>query len=477
MKRILYIFLLLAISLSAVAQSHDVVCNLGFAFQISSNPSWGINEPVITDVTPGSPADKAGLKRNDIILEVNGKGTYLKSSHTIMSWFDENQSSMSIGVRNFEYSFKQFEVRKDCRFSNAINEFQLTPVFSFYSLEDVQDRRFVMPIVTNSNNEVEFFNYRTYDFAPYDESTKEIDERINAIISRSLSQIGLKQDKENPDIIIQTFYSYQSNPLYRKEFGVDNQSGNSWRFDTRNNKMVRVPIFDVLKPIKVNEVMYELEFGYRVFDKKNTEPGASSMVFESEVKENLSSNYGLLEYLELNLPLIMMKFPNYKDKLTGKFHVKFTRFNYTGINYDMNDLRTVLSVDVDSPAANAGIMPGDIVERIQGKNFNHNASSLTDSYRRFINETMKYRDQNTKYTDANGYSNAMFWDVSHYYNIAKEISDKRSYKSGFTYLFSFNQYIDWNQSRVLTIDVKRGSSKMSFEVSPELKRYTQVYVD
>src|SRR5690606_18189473 len=102
------------------------------SFKISNNPNWGNNEPVVTEVTPGSPAEKAGLKTNDIILEVNGNGTYLKPSHTIMSWFMEKSSDMSISIRNFEASFKPMHIAKDCRPRNGLSEAQLAPVFSFY---------------------------------------------------------------------------------------------------------------------------------------------------------------------------------------------------------------------------------------------------------------------------------------------------------------------------------------------------------
>ncbi len=477
MKRLLYTSLILMISTVLFAQTGRVTCNLGFSFQIGSNSNWGQNEPIVLEVTPGSPADKAGLKPNDIILEVNGNGTYLKPAHTIMSWFEANERFMSIAIRNFEYSFKQLNISKDCRLANSISEIQLTPVFSFYSLEDVQDRKFIMPITTKSHEDVDFFNYRTFGFAPYDEATKELDTRINAIISRYLTGLGLQQDNDDPDFIVQTFYSYESNPIYKEASAAENKSGYSWRFDIRNNKMVKIPVYDATKPVRINDVMFNLEFGVRFYDRKTTEPGSSALVFESELKEKLSANYGLMEYLELNLPLMMMKFPNYKDKSLGKYHVKFTRFNYTGISYDMDDLKTVLYVEPDSPADIAGIMPGDVVESVQGINFNHNAKSLTDSYRRFILETMKYRDANTRYTDANGYSNAMFWDITHYYNIYKELSDRRSYKSGFSYLFSFNQYIDWEHHSSLEIVVKRGSRRLTFDVTPSIERHTQIFVD
>lgn len=289
--------------------------------------------------------------------------------------------------------------------------------------------------------------------------------------------MGLKQDKEDPDFIIQTFYSFQSNSLYKEESASLNTNKHSWRFDTRNNRMVKIPVFDTTKPVKISDVMFDLEFGYRIYDRKYTEPGASTLVFDSEVKEKVSDSYGLIDYLELNLPLILMKFPNNKDKSIGKYHVKFSRFNYTGISYDMSDLKTVLAVDANSPAALAGILPGDVVDRVRGNSFNHTAKSLTDSYRRFIAETMQYRDQNTKYTDANGYSNAMFWDISNYYAIGKAISENKQYKSGFSYLFSFNQYIDWELSPTLEFQVNRGGKKLSFDVLPTIRRDTQMFVD
>jgi C-terminal processing protease CtpA/Prc len=91
-RRVPEFITLLILSVALYSQNDQVVCNLGFTFKISNNPNWGNNEPVVTDITPGSPADKAGLKVNDIILEVNGNGTYLKPAHTIMSWFMERTS-------------------------------------------------------------------------------------------------------------------------------------------------------------------------------------------------------------------------------------------------------------------------------------------------------------------------------------------------------------------------------------------------
>lgn len=477
MRRFIQVFIFCFITASLIAQDNQLVCKLGFSFQISKNDNWGLNEPVVTEVVPGSPACESGLKVNDIILEVNGNGTFLKPAYTIMEWFDDVEASMSISIRNFESSFKQMVIKKDCRMANAISEIQLTPVFAFYSLEDVQDREFVIPIKTNSNPEADFYNYRTYDFASYEGEFSNLDERINAIFIRVLSQMGLKQDKNDPDFIIQTHYSYQSNPSFNPDLLDLSRYSETWRFDVRNNNMVKLPLYDPTAAVRTNDVMYDLEFGFRFYDRKFIEPGKSVVVYESEVKEKLKGNYPLLDYLEMNLPLILIKFPYSKNESLGKYRVKFSRFNYTGISYDINDLKTIVYVAPDSPAAKAGIVAGDVVTNVRGYSFKHNSKNLTESYRRFIAETMKYRDPKTKYTDSSGFSNAMFWDISYYYDIAKEFDNKKKYNSGFTYLFSFNQYIDWEIAKSIPFEVKRKGASISFDIVPELRRHSQILVE
>ncbi len=476
-KRKAFIFIFTTISYIAFSQNPPVICNMGFTYKVSNSENWGINEPVVVEIVPDSPAEKAGLRVNDIILEVNGKGTYLKPSATIMSWFMEDDKRMSIVVRNFESSFKPMQIAKDCRLRNAISEAQLAPVFSFYSLEDVQDRKFVMPITTKTNPDADFINYRSFDFAPSDEKSRALDERINAIFIRVLEKMGLKHDTQNPDFIIQTYYSLEKNPLYKEDTPSIGNNKEAWRYDSRNKRMIKIPVFDPAQPVNVNNVMYNLEFGYRFYDRKFIQPGASMLVWQSEIVEKLSMPYSLPDYLEMNLPLMLMKFPNSTDTNKGVFHIKYQRYNYTGISYDMNDLRTVVSVDDGSPAQHAGIKPGDMIDYIQDNSFNHNSKELTDSYRRFIVETMKYRDKNTQYTDANGFREAMFWNVADYNNVSRELNDRKRYKSGFSYLFNFNQYVDWNTPTVIEIKLDRGGEKLAFQIKPILKQNSQIVVD
>ena len=71
MRRVVSIIIFSLLVLQINAQTSPTVCRAGFAFEISNNPNWGNGEPVVINITPGSPAERAGLKLNDIILEVN----------------------------------------------------------------------------------------------------------------------------------------------------------------------------------------------------------------------------------------------------------------------------------------------------------------------------------------------------------------------------------------------------------------------
>lgn len=468
---------LLLFTKGVIAQNSSVTCTPGFEFEVSQDRSWGYKEPVVVEITPGSPAEMAGLKINDIILSVNKNGTYQKSYQTVISWFNLNDSEITLAIRNFDHSYKEITFYKDCRRSNAIMESQLAPVFAFYSLEDVQDRRFLMPVKTTTNENALFHNYRTFGFSPSDGNTKELDERINAIFIRVLTEKGLEYSPNDPDFIIQTFYNFQNNPLYKENSPTYGSYQPVWRFDTRNHRTVKVPVYNPSEAVRVDDIIYDLKFGYRFFDRKFMDAGEMTLIWESEVSERLSTYYSLSDYLEMNLPLMLLKFPYAGNRSFGTYQVKYLKYNYTGIGYDMNDLKTVLSVEAGSPAANAGIKPGDVVVNIHGQKFDHHSSqSLTEGYRRFIAETLSLRDQNTKYTDSNGFKECMFWDVSNYHEVSEAISNNKRYKAAFSYLFNFNQYIDWNTPASINIEVKRGEDYMNFAVNPIITTSSHILV-
>lgn len=475
MKRLITYIVLSFTFLQINAQSVPVICRAGFAFEISNNPNWGSGEPVVINITPGSPAERAGLKLNDIILEVNDKGTYLKPHHTIKEWMlDNNKSYIDISIRNLETDFKTIRIDKDCKSRFGIDESKLASVFAFYSLEDVQNRSFHIPMKITTNPEAVFSDYNTFDFAPVDENTPDIDSRISAIFERMLTKRGLKRDTEDPDLIIQTFYSYQNNPEYQPESLVESkESVYNWRFDIESDRMIKLPLFSPVELVENDNVPYFLEFGYRFYDRKHISPDNMVMVWECEIKELVKSNYGLESYLETNLPLILLKYPYPGNLNLATYELNFLKYNYTGISYDIDDIAKVAYVDPGSPAAEAGIKTGDYIRSIQGVKLSNNLKELTNSYRMFISETMDLRNPQTRYTDTNGYDKCMFWEVGEYNTVYKTLN-RRNYRTAFIYLFNFNQYIDWNTPRKLSVEIERGDKKIHFEVEPKIHKSAQI---
>lgn len=455
-------------------QSTDPICNLGFAYEISNSPNWGTGEPVITHITPGSPAEKAGLKLNDIILEVNGKGTYRKSHQDINSWLLDNaKSNIQMAIRNLATNFKSITFLKDCHVANSIDEAQLAPLYAFYSLEDVQNRSFTMPIKVKANPKANFTEYKTFDFSPPDAGTPAVDKRVSQILEKMLEKRGLVRDSNNPDFIIQTYYSYQNNPDYAVV--TNRKYETTWRYDVASNKMVVVPAFSPTEKVDSHDVAYFLEFGFRFFDRKYFEPGELVQIWQCEVKEKLKSNYGLEKYLEFNLPLLLLKYPYPGNSNFATFEVNSLKYNDTGISMDLNDLSVIVHVDPASPAALAGLQPGDKIKSIDGVKFNDKPKALSRGYRRFIIETMDYRDQSTRYTDTHGYPNCMYWKVEDYHKVAEKLRS-RVYKSSFSYLFNFNQYINWNTPSVIVFEIERAGSKIECRVTPEIIRSSHLSV-
>lgn len=145
------------------------------------------------------------------------------------------------------------------------------------------------------------------------------------------------------------------------------------------------------------------------------------------------------------------------------------KYNFTGINYDIDNLNEIADIDRMSPAYNAQLMPGDVVEKINGIKACENSRTASEAYKQFIYQTMPMRDPKTQYTNAEGFTKCMYWDPFKYNQINEEFKKPEHY-TGFSYLFNFEPYINsLTGTNIITFNVKRDKTKMEFKINPTIR--------
>ena len=236
------------------------------------------------------------------------------------------------------------------------------------------------------------------------------------------------------------------------------------RYNVQTKLMEKLPIY--YNPlIHTNQAKFFLKLGIRMADnKKSNKP----TIWECEADELLQSNFPLANYAEFHVPLMLMQYPYIKSKETANYYYGRFKYNYTGIHYNMNNLKEISEVTPSSPAAIAGIQAGDIVERINGIKFISNTKSADSNYKQFIYKTLSFRDPTTQFTNADGFTRCMYWDKLKYAEIEGEFK-KPEYSTFFSYLFYFRQYINLTGTNSVSFSViSQSKQKKEIRVKPEI---------
>lgn len=474
MKKVIAgIILLFLFTTNIVSQIYDKHCYYGISFDISDNRNWGYGELIITDVEPHSPAEAAGLKVNDIIMEINGKATYLRDNATIASWlFDNPNPVVTFTIRNIDTYFKEYTLERQCITVNSVDERFLSTAFSFYSLENSRQQNFTLPLQVTTHKEADFTDYHTFGFYDDGSDVPDIDIRLKGILEKALIEKGLKKDNESPDIWISLYYEWTQNPLFT---GL-NQTGkrpSTARYNISKQRMVNLPIFDPKKEDVNTNAQYIAKIGFTFYENKYIDPTKFTQLWECSIEDYLADNYTLEEYARVHIPLILMQYPYSTTKNKADYHVFYNKYNYTGMHFDADEPNKVNDVDVNSPAYNAGIRPGYYINKIDGKNTKLSKEQITEGYRKFYQDTEKFRDKNSKFIGPEEYANCMFWDRGYYSEIAKYFK-KREYNTAYSYIFDFAEYVNPDYKGRMTIEAWDGIQKRIFYVEPIIRESTTI---
>lgn len=473
-KTLLSLLLLLAVVTVTAQKKSNIVCRPGFTYALSNSIHWGLNKPVITGIVPYSSAESSGLKLNDIIESVDGIPVNELTAMEISQLLNnETKDEIILTVRNLSSEGKQLMIHKDCKLSKAITEDQLALAFNMYSLESTSEREFICPFkTTTTREEISFDTYKTFGFAPIDENNSKLENFINQRIEKELVKKGLTYNASNPDLLIQTYYFFDKNPNYTGAVTNGAQPAEkTFRYFAASGKMIELPFLSVGSV--ESKAPYLLQFGFRFIDQKVLH---GQVVWECESNELLTESYRLDDYAAIHIPLMCLQYPFVKYTRNVPVKVDVKNYNYTGISYDINRLERIAEVEPGSPAEAAGIKAGDVIERIGNQKMNYSSDEFTSAYKQFITLTMDLRDPATQFTDANGFSRCMYWNVMNYPKIA-DFFKNPSNITGFSYLYNFTPYVNPVGTNVTTFLIKRGKDKEEITIRPTVRTETSVYVN
>ena len=471
--RFLLLFLIYFASLTASAQTSDTnVCHIGFTYNISLNKHWGYGKPIITHVSPYTSAEQAGLKTGDIIETIDGIPTQELTSDMLPLLFNSaEKDNTMLTVRGFGQQ-RTMLIKRTCKPQKAITEDQLATAFAFYSLETTTNRSFTCPFTTKiTADSVDFSTFHTFAFSALDPNNSQLESNINAFIQTNLEKKGLLMENEDPDILIQTYYFFDKNPNFTKTNKVSINKEATYRFNGISNRMEAFPFLP--SSAAEADAPYLLQLGIRLIDKKTA---TDRILWECEANELLQEAYDLSIYAGIHIPLMFEQFPCVKHSRNVRFVLNQQAYNYTGISYDIDNLSHVIDVAPNSPAWEAGIRKGDIIEKIGNHKLKYTAEEYTMAYKSFISATMKLRNPASIYTDMNGFRRCMYWDKEKYFEVAKTIS-KPKYRAPFSYLFAYAPYIQHDTNNICSFKLIKADTDWTLMLRPSLRTAVSLTVE
>jgi hypothetical protein len=464
MKKVIGLGLLICNILVSPAQQTDRNCRLGFSYEFSNQAHWGMNRPVIMKVYPKSPAEMAGIRQNDVIEQINGLNVTDLSPDDVDSLLTDSESfEIELTVSNFSSDARRVPLTKECTSAIALNESQLAEAFAMYSVERTHNRLFICPFVTTATEDtVDFSHFKSFDFTvSEDNSNAKIEETLNETLKAELTAKGLQYNTVKPDFLVHTYYTYRENPNFRRKSRETAEQAPVFRYDITRDRVTKFPFYPSSTP--ESEAEYLLQLGIRFIDRRII-PGR--VLWECEANELMSAPFALNEYALIHIPLMCMQFPYVKYSRNAQFILTKKAYNYTGLSYSINRLNEIAAVDPVSPAWEAGIRPRDVVEQIENKRMDHTSAEFTAAYHRFLALTLKFRDKGSRFTDANGFPDCMYWDPARATQITKAFADDKRYMTAFSYLYGFEPYINRSGNTSCTFVIRRNGEKMQFTLRP-----------
>ena len=450
-----------SLSLSALGQNTAAAtgewCELGLLYQISYQANWGDSHAIVADVVPGSPAFMQGVKAGDIILTIDGRDTREMSDEEITAALsDPNKGFLTLGLARFNNPDLKVNITKVCHPSGALDEKLVARAFNMYSLEDVVDRSFTLPLKHNVPTAMDFLAYKSFSFESGAGSTP-----IARHLAKQLTAKGLLEKTVGGDLIVRYAGDFGANENLRPGSDANlNPDFKNYRYDARYDEVREFPFLSINTPAfsGLNALTLEIQI---------VEAKSGTLLWSVSARELLNTQYSPEDYVAAYAPMLLANFPFTRYLSNPTFIHHDHTFRYTGISYDAEDLQVVKEVIKDSPAYKAGIRVGDRIYAINGLPLDRSIDKMTEDYQKFLKDSWDMRDKGTLFPSTQGFRSSMYWKVDKYAEVATMLQDPK-YHSAFAYLFSHRSYVSGQPIEEIVFDIDRGGESLSLLVKPIL---------
>jgi hypothetical protein len=371
MKNLLFVILAYLISITVCVSQGEEFSNgrIGCELRVSGDRQF----VKVNRVIQGSPADMAGLKAGDHITGIDGirvreiknpinnikgtPGTYVKLSISRVG-----KSSA------FDCDVPRISVPLDGG-GNYITEGELTT--RIYTNDFSEHRQMVQSsMAVLDDDDINIINYRSFDFDYTSAQDPLLEKELFKELKDQLNNRGLRRTQDNPDIII-VMSSYAGS----KEHYNPPQQIISTRITTAYDwywGFVPIPITESTTKEGYTEVTYLYSISLKFLDAcKIGNSKIPPVIWSGSISQASKTKSNLVDKSGDLFALLLYQFPTVW--IPNSEYFLLMHYSYTGIIYDMNDMRTVADVIPGSPAANAGIRKGDEIINIYG-------SKIPDKY-------------------------------------------------------------------------------------------------